>query len=568
MRRQTGFSCSRLKRGLQYERGLLLGEAINMRSRRMSACGFDFVVVGAGAAGCVVASRLSEDRELRIALLEAGGGDGALIMRIPGANVATGTDPRYNWAYQSEPVPQLGGRTLYWAQGKVIGGSGSINGMMYMRGHRADYDRWEREGADGWGYEDVLPYFRKSETNERGASALHGGGGPLQVSRGRGTAPVCDLYLQSAAASGFLIADDLNADLPEAFGHVDLTIGGGLRSSTSVAYLRPALRRGNITVLTRATVTRVIIEAGEARGVEFMQDGARQRLMASRGVVLCGGAVNSPQLLMLSGIGDADHLRAHGIAVAVDSPDVGRNLQNHPMYRMMYATTAPVSAYSHIRPLGAARAGLQYILRRTGVLSRGLFPTSGYFHAEPGDPSSEVQVCMAPALVIRRKPGLLGILPQEHGFTLLLNHGSPFSRGEVRLKSGDPLMHAEISPNYFSDPRDIRILARAAKRVQDMVRAGPLGRVLGRELQPAKPTATNAEITADIRATAATHYHAAGTCRMGSDPRAVVDPQLRVNGISRLHVADASVMPVLVNGNTYAPTIMIAEKAADLIRAG
>ncbi|TKT75770.1 GMC family oxidoreductase N-terminal domain-containing protein [Aquamicrobium sp. LC103] len=528
---------------------------------------FHYVIVGAGAGGCVVAARLAENRDLRIALLEAGGGDDAMIMRIPGANVVTGTDPRFNWSYQTEPVPQLEGRGLYWAQGRVVGGSGSINGMMYMRGHRSDYDRWEREGAKGWGYDDVLPYFRKSETNERGASELHGGSGPLQVSRGQGTAPVCDMFLESAAASGFALTDDLNAEASEAFGHVDLTIGRGLRSSTSAAYLRPAMRRGNITLLTHATVTRVVIDAGEARGVEFVQNGERRQLAASRGVVLCGGAVNSPHLLMLSGVGDADHLREQGIKVAVDSPEVGSNLQNHPMYRLMYATTAPVSAYTHARPLGAVRAGLQYIFSRTGVLSRGLFPTSGYFHADAGDPLSEVQVSMAPAIVSRRKPGLLGILPKEHGFTLLLNQGSPFSRGEVRLKSGDPLAHAAILPNYFSDPRDIGIVARAALRVQELVRAGPLGRVLGRRMQPAGSATTQAEFEADIRATAVTHYHAAGTCRMGSDARAVVDPQLRVNGVARLHVADASVMPVLVNGNTYAPTIMIAEKAADLIRA-
>ncbi|MCI5074449.1 GMC family oxidoreductase N-terminal domain-containing protein [Oricola sp.] len=534
----------------------------------MKTLEFDYVVVGAGAAGCVVAARLAEDRAVAVGVIEAGGSDSALIMRIPAANVATGTDPRYNWAYESEPVPALGDRRLYWAQGRVVGGSGSINGMMYMRGHRSDYDRWAANGCTGWSYDDVLPYFRKAETNERGASDLHGGDGPLQVSAGRATAPVCDMFLEAARDTGFALTDDLNNDIPEAFGHVDMTIGNGQRSSTSAAYLRPALKRGNVTVLTQALATRILIENGAAAGIEFIHEGERRRAMAARSVVLCGGAVNSPQLLMLSGIGDAGQLRAFDIPVEADRPEVGRNLQNHPMYKLMYTVTEPVSAYSHVRPAGALSAGLQYALGRKGVLSRGLFPTSGFFHADQGDGETEIQVCMAPAPVVRRKPGVLGILPAEHGFTLLLNHGSPFSRGTVRLKSADPATHAAITPNYFSDPRDIDILARGARRVHEIVQAGPLKRILGRELSPERPTSTQAEIEDDIRRTAVTHYHPVGTCRMGSDDASVVDTQLRVRGVENLRVADASVMPVLVNGNTYAATIMVAEKAADLIRAG
>ncbi len=528
---------------------------------------FDYIVVGAGAAGCVVAARLAEDRSVTVALFEAGGPDKALQLRVPAANVATGSDPRFNWSFQSEPVAALGDRPLYWAQGRILGGSSSINGMMYVRGDRADYDRWAAQGCDGWSYPDVLPYFRKAETNERGASELHGGEGPLKVSAGRATAPICDMFLEAAAAMGFPTTGDLAEDLPEAFGHVDMTIGGGVRSSTSAAYLRPAEAHGNVAVLTNATVTRIVIEAGVARGVEFERDGERKRAMAARAVIVSGGAVNSPQLLMLSGIGDADHLRTLGIGVEADRPEVGRNLQNHPMYKLMYTTTAPVTAYSSVQPLGMLKAGLQYVFGRRGVLSRGLFPTSGFFHADEGDFTTKIQVCMAPALVIRRKPGVLGVLPSEHGFTLLLNHGSPHSRGDVRLKSADPLAHPAIRPNYFSDPRDIGILARGTRRVHEIVRASPLGRILGRELQPERPTITLAEIEEDIRRTTVTHYHPVGTCRMGSDADSVVDPQLRVRGVERLHVADASVMPVLVNGNTYAATIMVAEKAADLIRA-
>jgi choline dehydrogenase len=533
----------------------------------MSAADYDYIVVGGGTAGCVVAARLAEDTALRVLVIEAGGPDTALLLRIPAANVATGSDPRYNWAYQTDPVPDLGNRRLYWAQGRVLGGSGSINGMMYLRGHRSDYDRWAAQGCTGWGHDDVLPYFRKSETNERGASALHGGDGPLQVSAGRPTAPICDLLLEAAAATGLPVSDDLNKDHAEAFGHVDMNIGRGRRCSTATAYLRPAMRSGNVTLLGRTAVTRVVIENGIARGVEHVSDGKSARSMATRGVVLCGGAVNSPQLLMLSGIGAADDLRALGIAVKQDLPEVGRNLQNHPMYRLILATTAPVSAYSHLRPLGALKAGLQYVTARTGVLARGLFPTAGFLHADPGDPSTGIQVCMAPAPVVRRKPGVMGLLPKEHGFTLLLNHGSPHSRGSVRLTSADPLAHAAIRPDYFSDPRDIGILARGVERVREILRAAPLARVTGREIEPRQPATTRAGIEADIRRSAATHFHPVGTCRMGADAGSVVDPQLRVRGVHRLFVADASVMPVLVNGNTFAATVMIAEKAADHIRS-
>jgi len=376
---------------------------------------------------------------------------------------------------------------------------------------------------------------------------------------------VCDLFLEAASASGLSLTDDLNEDMPEAFGHVDMTIGNGRRSSTAVAYLHPALKRPNLTLLVNAPTLKVVIEKGEARGIEFLQDGRRRNAVARCGVILAGGAVNSPQLLMLSGIGDAEQLKSLGIKVEADRPEVGRNLQNHPMYRLMYTTTKPVSAYSHVKPLGAMKAGLHYALARGGVLSRGLFPTSGFFHADAGDPATEMQVCMAPALVVRRGPGLLGMLPKEHGFTLLLNHGSPFSRGEIRLKSADPLTHAAIFPNFFSDPRDIGILARGASKMRDIVHASPLGPLLGRELQPARPVRGEAEFAADIRRTATTHYHAVGTCRMGGDAGSVVDPQLRVRGVERLHVADASIMPVLINGNTHAASVMIGEKAASII---
>lgn len=527
---------------------------------------FDYIVVGAGAAGSVVAARLSEDSTVRVAVFEAGGFERSPLLTVPGANVITGTHEAYNWNYRTEPVPELAGRRLYWAQGRLVGGSSAINGMMYMRGRARDYENWRALGCEGWGFADVLAAFRKSEANERGETALHGGDGPLQVSRGHATAPVYDLFLAATERSGYPVVDDLNADHEEAFGHVDLTIGNGRRSSAASAFLIPSLHRHNLSLHARASVTRVLTRGGAAIGIEYVQDNERRVARAAREVILCGGAVNSPQLLMLSGIGEGDALRRLGISVVADRPAVGRNLQNHPMVRLMYTTTKPVTAYRHARPLGAMKAGLRYALSRSGVLSRGLFPTSGYFLAEEGDASTEIQVCMAPALVIRRRLGLLGILPKEEGFTLLLNHGSPFSRGEVRLLSADPFAHAGIHANFFSDPRDLPILARGMARMREIVRSAPLSEYLGREIHPQGPVSSLADLITDIRATATTHYHAAGTCRMGRDADSVVDPVLRVRGVERLRVADTSIMPVLINGNTCAAAMMIGERASNFIQ--
>lgn len=528
---------------------------------------YDYVIAGGGAAGCVLAARLAEDASTRVLLIEAGGPDTNPIISIPGANVVTGTLPDLNWSYQTEPVPTLDGRTLYWAQGRVLGGSSSINGMMYARGNSRDYDLWRDAGCIGWGYDDVLPYFKKAETNVRGQTRVHGGAGPLRVSRGQATAPICDLFLDAARQSGFSVVDDLNDTGTEAFGHIDLSLHRGRRSSASSAYLRPLRRSKNLTVLTGALVTSVIIEAGRATGLAYSIDGKSHEVRALREVILSAGSVNSPQLLLQSGIGPAGELAEHGISAVVDAPEVGKNLQNHPMYKLMYTCSSPVTAYSYVQPLGMIKAGLDFVLARRGPLASGLFPTAGFFEASPGDPDSTIQVCMAPALVIRRKPGVLGILPQRHGFTLLLNQGVPFSRGEIRLGSGGETGRAKILPNYFADPRDLDILARGAQRVREMMEAPALKSAIEAEIQPNGPIADLDDLKRDILATCATHYHAVGTCRMGADERSVVDPQLRVRGVKGLRVVDASIMPRLVNGNTFAPTVMIAEKAADLIKA-
>lgn len=531
--------------------------------RESTATGYDYVIVGGGAAGCVVAARLSEDPACRVLLLEAGGAARHPLIGIPGANVVTGTLAHLNWSDLSEPNPGLGGRQVYLGQGKVIGGGGSINGMMYLRGRPEDYDHWN---TPGWEWEDVLPWFRAIETNERGASRDHGASGPMQIRRAGPTAPICDLFLQAAQGAGFALSDDLNLCHGEGFGYVDLNIAGGRRRGTAEAYLAPARRRANLTVLTGAQATGVQFQNGRACGVEYRRNGRAQTARAEVEVILALGAIGTPALLMHSGIGPAAALSALGVAVRHDSPEVGQNLQNHPVYRLMYTTHAPVTAYSSVRPLGAVRAGLEYLFRRKGILASGLFPVGGFLDGNAHDAARSVQVCMAPALVQRRKSATRASLPDRHGFTLLLNQGIPHSRGQVSLASLDPLARPRIYSGIFDDRRDLEVVVGAAARMRALVHDHLMPLVGGAEVQPVGPIRSHADLVADVVNTTASHYHYGGTCRMGGDAGAVLDAQLRVNGVRGLRVVDASAMPRMINANTHATTILIAECAAAFIR--
>ncbi len=526
----------------------------------------DYLVIGAGSAGCILAARLSEDPGMRVWLGEAGGPDRDPLLGVPGLLFRTSTSPRFNWSYMTEPEPGLGGRRLFWAQGRVLGGSSTINGMIYIRGHPREYDLWRQDGCEGWGWDDVLPHFRATERNERGAGPYHGGDGPLPVTRGDPRLPICELFLGAMRRAGHSILDDFNGGSMDGFGHYDRTIGAGTRQSVATSFLRPAAGRRNLTVETHATVLRVIVEHGRARGIELSRNGALQRLYAEREIILCGGAINSAKLLMLSGIGPAAHLRAHGITIVQDAPGVGGNLQNHLCYRMQYACSAPVTAYRYMHPVRGAVACLDYALRRRGILSQTTVATGGFLRTEPGLEMPDAQVQLGIGLIGNVGASAWQRLPRREGFTLVVNQGRPHSRGTVRLRSPDPAAPPVIAPRYLHDRRDLALLMRAARQMRDLMRDGELRRVISKELAPGAAADSDAGLEADIRARASNAFHPVGTCRMGGDAESVVDPKLRLRGIAGLRVADASIMPTLINGNTNAAAMMIGEKAAAMLR--
>src|SRR4029077_13815329 len=482
----------------------------------------------------VVAGRLSEMLPAaRIVLIEAGRERLGLTTKVPGIAFIASTFARQNWNYQTEPVPALNGRRLSWFQGRILGGSSSINGMLYLRGHSLEYDQWAQRGCLGWSFDQVLPYFKKAETNSRGAGEWHGENGPMGVKQSRLDLPICDAFLAAAGEAGFQVVEDLNADVAEGFGRIDTNIANGRRASTALAYVQPARRRGNLELLSEAIAARIVLEDGRARGVEILRRGIRETVWAEREVILCGGTVNSPQLLMLSGIGPADHLSGLGIPVALDAPEVGRNLQNHPSYALRYACSQPVPAYKYLNPRAAIGIGLRYALTGGGSLGESYVATGGYMRSDPALAVSDTIVVMIPALVTRSGIGfrLADLFPERHGFTVMVASGRPLSRGHILLRSADPTAHPRIFPEYFSEPEDLRSLARSVRRMRDMMREPAIRDLIEAELTPGPISNQQAATEEDIRARAATFFHPSGTCRMGSDPTAVVDPRLRVIGL-------------------------------------
>ncbi|GBF03977.1 GMC oxidoreductase [Deinococcus aerius] len=518
---------------------------------------FDYVVVGAGSGGCVVAARLS-GAGARVLLLEAGGPDEMREIHIPAAFPKLFRSP-LDWNYETEPQEHLNGRRLYWPRGKMLGGSSSINAMIYIRGHRADYDGWAAQGNRGWSYEDVLPYFRRAEDFEDGANEYHGAGGPLHVENRRYTHEICDAITRGFEALGYPRNDDFNGPEQEGVGRYHVTQKGGARHSTATAYLRPALARGgpgHLEARTGALVTRVQIDDGRATGVTYRDEPGEHEVRASRGVVLAAGAITSPHLLMLSGVGERAMLEAAGVEVVHELPGVGQNLQDHLFVPVVYDTeTASLKD-----ALSETQMSL-YLTEGRGMLCSNVGETGGFMRTDPALEAPDLQFHNGAALFVDH--GFLEL--DGHHYTLLPSLIAPRSRGQIRLASADPGDRPLIEPNYLSDPRDMDVLVAGvelARRVGDTPALAPYRLT---EVMPGEAVTDRAGLEAYIREQAMTIYHPVGTCKMGHDELAVVDDELRVRGLEGLWVADASVMPVIPRGNTNAPTIMIGEKAADLI---
>lgn len=523
------------------------------------AKGFDYVIIGGGSAGCVLAGRLSEDPSATVCLLEAGGRDRHPFYHLP-AGFAKMTKGIGSWGWETVPQRHMQGRVFNYTQAKVIGGGSSINAQIYTRGAAQDYDEWRQLGCEGWSYADVLPYFRKAEDNDTFDNAYHGTGGPLGVSQPIAPLPICEAYFEAAAALGIPRNLDVNGERQDGVGYYQLTQRNARRSSAAMAYVAPNRHRPNLTVRTGAQVRRLIIEGGRATGVELL-DGTR--IAAAQEVLLSGGAIGSPRLLMLSGIGPADHLHALGIPVALDQPGVGANLQDHLDLYCICELTGPHSYDRYARPHMAALAGLQYLLTRKGPVASSLFETGGFWYADPDARSPDIQLHLGLGTGIEKG---VAAMPQG-GVTLNNCHLRPRSRGTVRLASGDPAAAPLIDPNYLADPHDRAMSIRGLKLTQDIMAQKPLARFIKAERLPGPDVRTDAEYFDFICAHSKTSHHCAGTCRMGTDADAVVDPRLRLNGIDRLRVVDNAIMPTVISSNTNAAAIMIGEKAADMIRA-
>ncbi len=525
---------------------------------------FDYVIVGAGTAGCVMAARLTEDPQVRVCLVEAGPMDSHPFFHVPALVGAAIGRPDTNWRFLTVPQPQLENRRIPTPRGRVVGGSGSINGMVYFRGYSKDYDEWAAAGNAGWGWRDVLPYFLRSENNrDYGDSPYHSQGGPIAVRHiarpNKLNAAFRDAF---ASLGGFQACADFTGPDPEGYGLRQGTIRRGRRSSTAVEYLRPAAKRTNLTILTKALTQRLELHAGHARGIEIEHEGKQQRLTAHREVILCAGAVQSPHVLMLSGIGDPAHLEQHGIEVKHALPGVGANYHDHlavaVLMEMSNTTSYGLSWRTTHRSLWN---GLQYALARGGPLASNVFESTAFIRSTPGLDRPDLQIVFQPA---RRNPNTFP-LPLGHGYALSTVSLYPQARGTIRLSSADPREPPRIDPNLLGDPADMAPLVRGLQLSRRLFAAKPFARYDAVEVSPGSKAQTNAELEAHVRKTSSTVHHPVGSCRMGVDAGAVVDPQLRVHGITGLRVVDGSIMPRLIGGNTNAPIVMIAEKAVDMM---
>ncbi|MBJ2151320.1 GMC family oxidoreductase [Paracoccus sp. IB05] len=519
---------------------------------------FDFIIIGGGSAGAVMAARLSEDPATRVLLLEAGPRDRHPFYHLP-AGFAKMTKGIGSWGWQTVPQRHMNGMQIRYTQGRVLGGGSSINAQIYTRGNALDYDEWRQLGCEGWAYEDVLPYFRRAEDNDSFDNRWHGKGGPLGVSKPAAPLPICEAWFRACAEMGIPFNPDMTGEVQDGVGYYQLTQRNVRRSSTSTAYLRPARGRANLTVRTGIQVLRLMIARGRAVGVET----ASGALRADREVILSSGAIGSPRLLQLSGVGPADHLQSLGIPVALDQPGVGADLQDHLDLFVIAECSGPHTYDRYAKPLWSALAGLQYLLTKRGPVASSLFETGGFWYADPAARSPDIQFHLGLGSGIEAG---VAAMPQG-GVTLNSAFLRPRSRGTVRLASADPLAAPLIDPNYWADPYDRRMSVEGLKLAREMMAQAALKPFVLAERLPGPGVTSDRDYFDYACRNAKTDHHPAGTCRMGTDPEAVVDPQLRFNGIEALRVVDASVMPRLVSSNTNAATIMIAEKAADMIRA-
>ncbi|HUA57086.1 MAG TPA: GMC family oxidoreductase N-terminal domain-containing protein [Candidatus Sulfotelmatobacter sp.] len=524
----------------------------------------DFVVIGAGSAGCAVAARLTEDPATRVVLLEAGGEDTNRWIHIPLGFGKTFADPSVNWCFETEPDAGAAGRRIFWPRGKVLGGSSSINGMVYIRGQAEDFDYWRQLGCTGWSFQDVLPLFKRAEDQTRGGDDFHATGGPLAVSDVPDHHPMCEAFIEAAMALGLPRNDDFNGATQEGVGYHQTTTRNGKRCSTAVGYLKPALARPNLQVITRALTERIVVEGGRATGVAFRHNGQLRTARAAREVILSAGAIGSPQILMLSGIGPREQLAQHGIAVVQDIAGVGKSLQDHYSAPIKLKSRVPITVNDvMLSNIKKVKAGLEYYMFRRGPLTVPTAPAALFARTRPGLASPDVKCSFSPFSADRPQDGL----HPWSGFTLIAYQLRPESVGEIKLKSDNPADAPAMYPNYLATDTDQRCIVDGLKLCRQILADARMAAFVESEYLPGPAVQSDADLLAFARQNGGTVFHPTSTCKMGVDALAVVDPELRVRGVAGLRVADASIMPTVVSGNTNAASIMIGEKAADLVRA-
>ncbi len=528
---------------------------------------YDYIIIGAGSAGCVLANRLSADPKNKVLLLEAGPKDTNMWIHVPVGYARTLVDPKVNWLFPTEPDPGSNDRVHVWPRGKVLGGSSSINGLLYIRGQAADYDGWRQMGNEGWGWDDCLPYFIRSEGNETFTGELHGKDGPLGVSDPTEHNPVSDAMIDAGVEAGLPRKPDVNEGDQEGIGYYQLTVKDGRRMSAARAYLKPAMDRPNLRVETEALVHKIVFDGTRATGVSYEQNGEMLEARAGKEVLLSGGAVNSPQILELSGIGKADHLKAQGIDVIADLPGVGENLQDHYVISVQHKITQPVTVNDQAQGFAFLKEVAKYLFLKKGLLTLSAAHIQAFVKTRPELSSPDVQFHILPATMDLEKFKTQQVMELNKfpGLTTAPCQLRPESRGSIHIKSSDPREYPAIRPNYLADPLDQETAIAGIRWARKIVSQPAMEKYRGEEIMPGEAIESDDEILGFAREAGSTIYHPVGTCKMGTDDMAVVDSQLRVKGVSGLRVIDASIMPRLISGNTNAPTIMIAEKVADMI---